>query len=289
MAPDSGQQTRGQSPWPVFAGQEVPNAIEATCAVANGSPLVNRFRSGDMVPLASRSGSVVLIAFLQLIHGIYRQHASVRGQRGGCRHCAGSRQFQSVHLIGVLGEAGDGPGRDTTGTAPLRDLESLRSGRQSGRDRVVGTAAIPKVVPSTHIRCITTAKRRARATIARLRPRRFATRDAHVRSALPRPQFSMGNRPSSSECPRGVNSIDPAGPPAGCTPIRGQSCVPIDSRDLDHRDYLLWAVGVGRAIRALGFEPLRLVQRLPACSGAVAVKLGVRRTLYFLSRKIRII
>jgi len=111
--------------------------------------------------------------------------------REGCRHDAGSVQFRRVHLIGVLSVAGDGPDPDITGTASLRDLVSLQSGRRSGQAQLVGATSILKVDPSTHMRCNTTAMRRAKATIARFRPRRLATRDAHVRSALPRPRFSM--------------------------------------------------------------------------------------------------
>lgn len=111
--------------------------------------------------------------------------------REGCRHDAGSMQFRRVHLIGVLSVAGDGPDPDITGTASLRDLESSQSGRRSGQAQLGDAASILKVVPSTQIRCNTTAMRRARATIARFRPRRLATWDAHVRSALPRPRFSM--------------------------------------------------------------------------------------------------
>jgi len=93
--------------------------------------------------------------------------------QAGCRQDAGSMQFRRVHLISVLSLAGDGPEPDIIGTASLRDLGSLRSDRRSGLDQAA--ASILKFVPSTHMRCSTTAMRRARATIARFRPRRFAT------------------------------------------------------------------------------------------------------------------
>jgi hypothetical protein len=45
--------------------------------------------------------------------------------------------FRCVHLIGVLGGAGISPERDIIGTASLRDLEDLRSGRQQSEVQAV--------------------------------------------------------------------------------------------------------------------------------------------------------
>ncbi len=62
-----------------------------------------------------------------------RVHASVRGQRDGRQHDAGSMQFRCAHLIGVLDMIGISPEHGITGTASRGDLEGPRSGgQQSG-------------------------------------------------------------------------------------------------------------------------------------------------------------
>src|SRR6056297_3066760 len=90
------------------------------------------------------------------------------------------RSFGNMLRFVVSAWAADGPDHDITGTASLRDFKSLRSCRRNCLDQLIVEPSILKVVPSTQMRCRTTARRRARATIARLRPRRLATREAHV-------------------------------------------------------------------------------------------------------------
>ncbi len=59
-----------------------------------------------------------------------RVHASVRGQRDGCQHDAGSVPSRCAHLIGVLDTIGISPEHGITGTASRGDLEGPRSGGQ---------------------------------------------------------------------------------------------------------------------------------------------------------------
>lgn len=82
--------------------------------------------------------------------------------------------FRRLHLIGMLSLAGDRPEPDSTGTASLRDLGSLRCGRRNRSDQTV-EASILKLAPSTHMRRSMTATRRAIITIARFCPQRLAT------------------------------------------------------------------------------------------------------------------
>jgi hypothetical protein len=66
-------------------------------------------------------------AVLRHLRDILWEQASVRGLREGWHQDAGLMQFRRVHLRNVLSLAVDGLDPDITGTAFLRDLESLRS------------------------------------------------------------------------------------------------------------------------------------------------------------------
>src|SRR5207245_8184314 len=69
----------------------------------------------------------------------------------------------------------------TRPAARYRDLDSRKPGgpapKHTSSDNTAATACLPQwnVEPSTHMRCSTVASLRARATLARFRPRRLAT------------------------------------------------------------------------------------------------------------------
>lgn len=122
--------------------------------------------------------------------------------------CLVQMQVPSAYLIHALrlhvsgsetdnGIIGD---RVPVGTSVSRRV-SARPDPPSCRLRVIGgfdahAAAVSirlkrNSVPSCHMRCRITPMRRARATVARLLPRRLATFHAHAVSQLGRPRFNI--------------------------------------------------------------------------------------------------
>lgn len=122
-------------------------------------------------------------------------HASVRGQRDGCQHDAGSILFRCAHLIGVLdrSQRRSRPRhhRNNVPAGPRRPAIRQATGGLIGDQAMFGAASGWNTVPSTQIRWRMTAMRRARATIAIFLPRRWASWAPHVRSHVERPRFIM--------------------------------------------------------------------------------------------------
>ncbi len=109
-----------------------------------------------------------------------RVHASVRGQRDGCQHDAGSMQFRCAHLIGVLDvdrqQSSPRHHRNHVPGGPRRPAVRQVTAGNAFFQAARGTAVSDrKSVSSTHIRCTITLIRRAKATMARFAPRRRAT------------------------------------------------------------------------------------------------------------------
>ncbi|ABL68214.1 hypothetical protein Pden_0097 [Paracoccus denitrificans PD1222] len=168
-----------------------------------------------------------------LAAGVPGVHASVRAQRGGCQHDAGSMQFRPAHLTCVLARSGgNSQTHGIAGTTFPWDSGGPRPGGWRAEwlagQIIVGAESGWKAVPSRHMRCRTTAIRRPGATIARLLPRRLATRADDVLSHDARPRCSRTVRRHSVV----VRTVRTSWPPtaAPCHPgqtsrrQRGHSC-----------------------------------------------------------------
>lgn len=131
-----------------------------------------------------------------------RVHASVRGQRDGCQHDAGSircpmclshrrarPRSATVLTTASIGTASPwGPRRPALRQASTAAFD-LANGGQA--DMAAGGTSDWNTVPSLHIRCRIDPIRRASATIARFAPLRFATCAAQLLSHDERPRFIM--------------------------------------------------------------------------------------------------